>query len=98
MSFLSLLLRAPVDPVKVLKGVVLFIPFFSGICIAQQAHSASANPEPGLLFYLSGDHGFQADFAAGGNPDPNFLYDVKILPGGVKGSYLQCGNNQLLSY
>jgi hypothetical protein len=36
--------------------------------------------------------------AAGGTPDPNYLYDVNILPGGTKGSYLQCGNNQLLSY
>ena len=54
--------------------------------------------EPGLLFYLSGDRGFNADYAAGGNPVPNFLKDVKILPGGAKGSYLQCGNNQLLSY
>ena len=53
---------------------------------------------PGLLFYLSGDHGFRADYAAGGKPDPNFQSDVKILPGGAKGSYIQCGNNQLLSY
>src|SRR5208282_5691240 len=36
--------------------------------------------EPGLLFYLSGDHGFNADFAAGGNPVPNYLSDVKIVP------------------
>jgi hypothetical protein len=50
------------------------------------------------LFYLSGDHGPNADFAAGGQTAPNFYSDVKILPGGVKGSYLQCGNNQLLSY
>ena len=54
--------------------------------------------EPGLLFYLSGDQGFNADYAAGGNPVPNYLKDVKILPGGVHGSYLQCGNTQLLSY
>ncbi len=54
--------------------------------------------DPGLLFYLSGDHGFHADYAAGGKPEPNFLKDVKILPGGAKGSYLQCGNDQLLSY
>jgi hypothetical protein len=54
--------------------------------------------EPGLLFYLSGDHGFNADYAAGGNAAPNFLSDMKILPGGAKGSYIQCGNNQLLSY
>ena len=53
---------------------------------------------PGLLFYLSGDHGFRADYAAGGKPEPNFLKDVRILPGGAKGSYLQCGNDQLLSY
>ena len=58
---------------------------------------APAN-QPGLLFYFSGDHGFNADYAAGGVPEPNYLSDVKILPGGVKGSYLQCGNNQLLSY
>ena len=57
-----------------------------------------APKEPGLLFYLSGDHGFNADYAAGGDPKPNFLKDVKILPGGVKGSYLQCGDTQLLSY
>jgi hypothetical protein len=59
---------------------------------------AAPSPEPGLLFYLSADHGFKADYAAGGTPDPNFLKDVKILPGGAKGSYLQCGNDQLLSY
>ena len=58
---------------------------------------APAN-QPGLLFYLSGDRGFNADYAAGGVPEPNYLADVKILPGGAKGSYLQCGNNQLLSY
>jgi hypothetical protein len=57
-----------------------------------------AADEPGLLFYLSGDHGFRADYAAGGKPEPNFLHDVKILPGGAKGSYLQCANDQLLSY
>ncbi|HXC96957.1 MAG TPA: LamG-like jellyroll fold domain-containing protein [Edaphobacter sp.] len=60
--------------------------------------TAQQPKEPGLLFYLSGDHGFNADYAAGGNPAPNFLKDIKILPGGSKGSYLQCGNNQLLSY
>jgi hypothetical protein len=71
----------------------------SSLSLAQQSRSdPQAVAEPDLLFYLSGDHGFKADYAAGGDPDPNFLYDVKILPGGAKGSYLQCGNNQLLSY
>ena len=67
-------------------------------CSGQQSPSGRTTQEPGLLFYLSGDHGFKADYAAGSNPDPNYLYDVKILPGGAKGAYLQCGNNQLLSY
>jgi len=66
--------------------------------LGQQNSSGHTPQEPGLLFYLSGDHGFKADYAAGGNPDPNYLYDVKILPDGAKGAYLQCGNNQLLSY
>ncbi len=54
--------------------------------------------EPGLLFYLSGDQSLNADYAANGNPVPNYVHDVKVLPGGAKGSYIQCGNNQLLSY
>ncbi len=58
----------------------------------------SAAKEPGLLFYLSGDHGFKADYAAGGDPMPNYQTDVKISEGGAKGSYVQCGDNQLLSY
>jgi hypothetical protein len=66
--------------------------------LPKTAGPAPSSAEPGLLFYLSGDHGFNADYAAGGNAAPNFLSDVKILPGGAKGSYLQCGNNQLLSY
>ena len=76
----------------------------SAIALAQKPYDvpgskpAPPSNEPGLLFYLSGDHGFKADYAAGGVPEPNFNKDVKILPGGAKGSYLQCGNDQLLSY
>jgi hypothetical protein len=69
-----------------------------GLLLSTLQVTAQQPKEPGLLFYLSGDHGFNADYAAGGNPTPNFLKDVKILPGGAKGSYLQCGDNQLLSY
>src|SRR6202789_3482364 len=61
-------------------------------------HASGHAKEPGLLFYLSADHGFNADYAAGGDPAPNYISDVKILPGGAKGSYIQSGNNQLLSY
>jgi Concanavalin A-like lectin/glucanases superfamily len=72
--------------------------FSIGLLTGTMLAQAAGSNEPGLLFYLSGDHGFTADYAAGGRPSPNFLKDVKILPGGAKGSYLQCGDNQLLSY
>ncbi len=54
--------------------------------------------EPGLLFYASGDKDLNADYAAGGNPVPNYLKDVKIVPGGVSGPFIQCGDSQLLSW
>src|SRR3954447_10460501 len=76
---------------------LVFLCLLTGTMFAAEPATDHAT-EPGLLFYLSGDHGFNADYAAGGNPVPNFLKDVKILPGGAKGSYLECGNNQLLSY
>lgn len=97
-SFWSLSSRIRVRSGIFSNVIVLSALLSCGICIAQTPDSAKTHSEPGLLFYLSADHGFKADYAAGGNPDPNFLYDVKILPGGAKGSYLQCGNNQLLSY
>lgn len=78
----------------------LYFPLIAGgqSPLEQRTGTVQPSREPGLLFYLSGDHGFTADYAAGGVPQPNYLEDVKILPGGAKGSYLQCGDNQLLSY
>ncbi len=58
---------------------------------------AAASPEPGLLFYLSGDQQFNADFAAG-NGTPNYNRYVKIIPDGAKGPGFQCADNQVLSY
>lgn len=55
-------------------------------------------PEPGLLFYLSGDNGFNADYSAGGTPAPNFLQNVTLIPGGAKGTGFSCDNKQLMSY
>jgi hypothetical protein len=69
----------------------------SSCCSSVSSSTETTSKETGLLFYLSGDHGFNADFAAG-KAAPNYLSDIRILPGGAKGSYLQCGNNQLLSY
>ena len=84
-------------------GSAILLRYFGlilALCLgASTLHAADESAkQPGLLFYLSGDHGFKADYASGGKPEPNFLKDVKILPGGAKGSYLQCGNDQLLSY
>ena len=58
----------------------------------------ASDAEPGLLFYLSGDHEFTADYAAGGDPAPNFLRDVKIISDGAKGPGFECANTQLMSY
>lgn len=98
MRFWSLCSQIGIPFGRFAKAAIVAAVGVLATCTAQQADSAAAAHDPRLLFYLSGDHGFKADYAAGGNADPNFLYDVKILPGGAKGSYLQCGNNQLLSY
>ena len=60
--------------------------------------SSAPEAEPGLLFYLSGDHEFTADYAAGGDPRPNFLRDVKVIPDGARGPAFECANSQLMSY
>ena len=95
-------MKNPHKTCKSLAAVILLAG--CSLAAAQKPYDIPANQpgpstkEPGLLFYLSGDHGFRADYAAGGIAEPNFLKDVKILSGGAKGSYLQCGNDQLLSY
>ena len=50
-----------------------------------------------LLFYLSGEQETKADLA-NGNPEPNFLYNVSTIDGGVSGKALHCAHKQLLSY
>src|SRR5688572_21593766 len=66
--------------------------------LAGQATNVSKSPEPGLLFYLSGEKKFTADFAAGGQNLPNFLRDVKAITNGVSGSAFEASDNQLMSY
>jgi len=58
----------------------------------------AAPPEPGLLFYLSGDQEFTADYAAGGDPQPNFIRGVKMISDGARGRGFECANTQLMSY
>lgn len=66
--------------------------------LAGQAANVQESHEPGLLFYLSGENQFSADFASGGQTAPNFLKDVKIIPDGAFGNGLEAGNEQLLSW
>lgn len=44
--------------------------------------------EPDMLFYFSDDYSLDAGYATGGNPVPNYVKDVKILSGCVRGPYI----------
>lgn len=72
---------------------ILFI-----LIIGCWASCFAAPPEPGLLFYLSGDQEFAADYAAGGDPQPNFIRGVKMISDGARGRGFECANTQLMSY
>ena len=65
-------------------------------CLASSL--CAATPEPGLLFYLSGDHGPTADFSAGRTAQPNFLGGISAIADGAKGGALSCSDDQVLSY
>ncbi len=54
--------------------------------------------EPGLLFYLSGDHGTTAEVAAPKTAEPNFVAEITPVADGAKGAALSCSDTQLLSY
>ncbi|MBN1290405.1 MAG: hypothetical protein JXB48_01075 [Candidatus Latescibacteria bacterium] len=59
---------------------------------------AAEPKETGLLFYLSGDHGFTADYAAG-NPEPTFCNDIDIVKDGAKGPGFSAAHvSQLFAY
>ena len=73
---------------------ILFLSLFCVACTTVQSLIAQ---DSGLLFHLSGDNGFRADYAAG-KPDPNYLRSVEIIPDGAVGSAIHCEGLQLLSY
>ena len=66
--------------------------------LAGQAEDPSISPEPGLLFYLSGDHKFTADFAAGGQNRPNYLHGLQIIQDGAVGPAFEADDDQLMAY
>src|SRR5262245_44350428 len=78
------------DAIKSIFLLLLIIGCWSG--------ALAAPPEPGLLFYLSGDREFTADYAAGGDPQPNFLRNVQVISDGARGPGFECANTQLMSY
>ncbi len=66
-------------------SVVRLTVLLGAVLSAASFAVANPAPEPGLLFHLSGDHGFTADYAEG-NPEPTMLNDVSIVKDGAKGS------------
>ncbi|MCK4854338.1 MAG: LamG domain-containing protein, partial [Bacteroidales bacterium] len=66
--------------------------------LAGQAVKHSISGEPGLLFYLSGDHEFRADFTAGGQDKPNYLRGLQIIQDGAIGKAFEAEDDQLMSY
>jgi hypothetical protein len=67
------------------------------ICLVLVCPVGSFAQESGLLFYLSGDDGLKADYAAG-DAVPNYLYNINVIPDGARGAGIRGGHAQLLSY
>ncbi|MFC1606728.1 LamG-like jellyroll fold domain-containing protein [Candidatus Latescibacterota bacterium] len=60
--------------------------------------SAEPLKEPGLLFHLSGDKGYTADYS-NGDPDPSFLNAIEIIPDGAVGNGFRCPDfRQIMVY
>jgi hypothetical protein len=71
--------------------------FLCLVFVGGRAACLAGTPDTGLLFYLSGDHEFIADYAAG-NPRPTFLRDVRMITDGARGAGFECANTQLMAY
>ncbi len=67
------------------------------LCLLALASVAFA-AEPGLLFYVSGDHGTTAEVSAGNTPKPTYEAEITPIADGARGGALQCGDTQLLAY
>src|SRR5438309_1687843 len=58
----------------------------------------SAPDDPALLFYLSGNNGFTADFARG-DPQPSVIKEIQIISDGAIGRAFRCPHfSQVLAY
>jgi hypothetical protein len=77
-------------------GQAQLSPVPPGGFMAGQAGRITSPQASGLLFYLSGNKGFTADFADGGQVLPNYLKDVWIIPGGAHGTGFSAEDSQLM--
>jgi Concanavalin A-like lectin/glucanases superfamily len=60
--------------------------------------ASTVSPEPGLLFYLSGNNGLTADYAQG-NPKPSVASGVEIISDGALGPGFRCSHfDQVFGY
>ncbi|MBI5767283.1 MAG: LamG domain-containing protein [Verrucomicrobia bacterium] len=55
-------------------------------------------PEPGLLFYVSGEKATTADHAAPGTAEPTVVSEVEKIADGAHGAALRCGDVQRLAW
>lgn len=75
-------------------GIVMLLAAVTVLSAAQTVSAA----DDGLLFYLSGEKGFQADYAAG-RAEPTFLNGVEIVSDGARGKGFSMAHfSQLFAY
>ena len=72
-----------------IRYLFLFLFLIFNLVFNSSCVRADGGYEPELLFYLSGENGFTADFAKG-NSNPSFLRDIEIIPDGARGSGFRC--------
>ncbi len=63
-----------------------------------QTPTPPSSSDPGLLFYVSGDHGTTADVAAPGTARPTYDQEISVIPDGAQGAALACGDRERLAW
>lgn len=66
--------------------------------VSEPADTPGLNQALGRLFFLTADHGTTADHAASRDAEPTFESEVSVIPDGVRGPALRCGNLQRLAW
>ncbi len=83
---------------KFAVAAVTFLALGASAVLRAQSPATSTAADPGLLFYLSGEKGTTADFAAPGTAEPNFVAEVTKIADGAKGAALECSDYQRLAF